>query len=339
MLTLPGLVLLAAFLIGGVVKALAGSIPTAFAANSQDQSETYPQSGGAVQKSQSVKTPTTEPDKCPDLGKHRTPFFGGAVVVTNGEVICGDLTSFGGSVLISGEVDGNVITFGGNVVVAGRVNGNVTLYGGNLNLQGDAHVNGDIHICGGQLTEGANSELHGNAFACTKSIGELFLSDGGASFHVWLTLAWIILGMLLITLLPEHVMFVRSTVQNKVKRSLALGFLTILLTPAILAVLIALIISIPLAILVAVVLLAAWALGTVAIGTLIGDRLLRSIAPQHNTRLTQAIVGIALLTLVGSLPVIGFISSIGTGLLGIGAVFLSRFGTRLYHPPRQPLSF
>jgi hypothetical protein len=134
-------------------------------------------------------------------------------------------------------------------------------------------------------------------------------------------------------------MFVRSTVQNKAKRSLALGFLTMLLAPAILVVLITLIISIPLAILIAIVLLAAWALGTVAIGTLIGDRLLRSMAPQHNTRLTQVIVGMALLMLVGSLPVIGFITSIGTGLLGIGAVFLSRFGTRLYQPPRQPLSF
>jgi hypothetical protein len=261
------------------------------------------------------------------------------VIVTNNEVICGDLISFGGRVIISGEVDGNVVTFGGNVVIAGKVNGNVTLYGGNLNLQDDARVHGDIHVCGGERAEHANSELHGNVFACTQSIGELFLSDGGATVHFWFTLAWIILGMLLITLLPEHVMFVRSTIQNKAKRSLALGFLTILLAPAILIVLIALIIFIPLAILIVVVLLAAWALGTVAIGTLIGDRLLRSITPQHNTRLTQVIVGIALLALVGSLPVIGFICSIGTGLLGLGAVFLSRFGTRLYYPPRQPLSF
>jgi len=339
MLTLPGIVLLAAFLIGGGAKAFTGDIPSAFAANSQDQSETYPQNGGNVQISQSVKAPVTGLDKCPALGEHRKPSFGNAVVVTNDEVICGDLTSFGGRIIISGEVDGNVVTFGGDVVVAGRVNGNVTLYGGNLNLQDDAHVNGDIHVCGGQWAEDANSVLHGNVFACTKSIGELFLSDGGASFHFWFTLAWIILGMLLSTLLPEHVMFVRSTIQNKGRRSLALGFLTIVLAPAVLAVLIALIISIPLAILVAVVLLAAWALGTVAIGTLIGDRLLRSIAPQHNTRHTQVIVGIALLALVGSLPIIGFICSIATGLLGIGAVFLSRFGTRLYYPPRQPLSF
>ena len=337
--TLPGLLLLVAFLIGGGAEALIGNTPTAFAAQSQDQSETYSQVRDTVKVSRAVTAQATALDNCPVAGKDRKPSFGSAVIVTNDEVICSDLISFGGSVMISGEVDGNVVTFGGNVVVSGRVNGNVTLYGGDLNLQDDARVNGDIHVCGGQWVQNANSELHGNVFACTKSIGELFLSDCGATFHFWFTLAWIILGMLVSTLLPEHVMFVRSTVQNKAKRSLALGFLTILLAPAILAVLIALIISIPLAIMVAVVLLAAWALGTVAIGTLIGDRLLRTIAPQHNTRLTQVIVGIALLTLVGSLPVIGFISSIGTGLLGIGAVFLSRFGTRLYHPPRQPLSF
>lgn len=339
MLTLPGLVLLAAFLIGGGAEALIGSIPTAFAANSHNQSETNPQSGGTVLVSRSSVVSATGLGNCPVLGEHLKPSFGRAVEVKSDEVICSDLTSFGGPVTIYGQVDGNVVTFGGNVIIAGKVNGNITLYGGNLNLQDDAHIYGDIHVCGGQLAEDTNSELHGNVFTCPNSIGELFLSDDGPSLHFWFSLAWIILGMLLSTLLPEHVMFVRSTVQNKAKRSLALGFLTMLLAPAILVVLITLIISIPLAILVAIVLLAAWALGTVAIGTLIGDRLLRSIAPQHNTRLTQVIVGIALLTLVGSLPVIGFITSIGTGLLGIGAVFLSRFGTRLYYPPRQPLSF
>jgi hypothetical protein len=338
MITLPGLVLLAAFLIGGGAEALSGKTATAFAANAHYQSETSPQSGGIVLASQSVMAPATELENRPVLGEHRKPSFGRAVEVKSDEVICSDLTSFGGPVTIYGQVDGNVVTFGGNVAVSGKVNGNVTLYGGNLNLQHDAYVKGDIHVCGGQLAEDTNSELHGNVFTCP-SIGKLFLSDSGASFHFWFTLAWIILGMLVSTLLPEHVMFVRSTVQNKAKRSLALGFLTMLLAPAILVVLITLIISIPLAILVAIVLLAAWALGTVAIATLIGDKLLRSIAPQHNTRLTQVIVGIALLTLVGSLPVIGFICSIGTGLLGLGAVFLSRFGTRLYHPPRQPLSF
>ena len=126
MLTLPGLVLLAAFLISGGAEALTGNIPTALAANSHDQSEAQPQQ---------VTEAATELDACPATGEHRKPSFGSAVVVTSGEVICGDLTSFGGSVMISGEVNGNVVTFGGDVLVAGKINGNVTLYGGNLSLQ------------------------------------------------------------------------------------------------------------------------------------------------------------------------------------------------------------
>jgi len=42
--------------------------------------------------------------------------------------------------------------------------------------------------------------------------------------------------------------------------------------------------------------------------------------------------------LAGSLPYIGNWISIGAGLLGLGAVFLSRFGTRLYSQPKQPLT-
>ena len=49
------------------------------------------------------------------------------------------------------------------------------------------------------------------------------------------------------------------------------------------------------------------------------------------------VVGLAVLALAGSLPFIGWFVSIGAGLLGLGAVFLSRFGTRLFSQPRQPL--
>src|SRR5579883_2365857 len=118
---------------------------------------------------------------------------------------------------------------------------------------------------------------------------------------------------------------------------LSAWLLSILLAPAIIAVLIALIISIPLAIIVAVGLVAAWALGTVAVGWLVGEYILHKVAPHLNTRLLQVVVGSAALALAGSLPYIGWFVSIGAGLLGLGAVFLSRFGTRLYSQPKQPL--
>jgi len=315
-LTLLGLVLLAAFLIGCGVKALIAGTPKVFAA------ETAP--------SQDRQEDCVEGE--------RKPSFGSATVVSKEDVVCGDITSFGGEVTIHGDVNGDVVVFGNDVVLDGRVNGNITLYGGNLITIANAYVNGDIHVCGGHWKEGTNSELHGSFFNCTQSLGTVLMSDPGVQFRFWYVVTWVMLGMLLTTLLPEHVMMVRTTVKSKMRRSLALGLLSILLAPAILAVLLALIIAIPLAILIAVGLIAAWALGTVAVGWVIGDIVVQKIAPHHDTRLMQIIVGLVILTCIGTLPYIGWIISILTGMIGLGAVFLSRFGTRLYSQPRQPFS-
>lgn len=270
--------------------------------------------------------------------KHPKPSFGNTIVVSNSDRICGSLTTFGGTTVVQGEVDGDIVAFAGSVIINGQVDGNVNLYGGNLTLQNGAHINGDIHVCGGQWIEGANSQFRGTVFECTKSVTTLLAGDGSPGSRFWLVFTWVGLALLLTVLLPEHVMLVRTTVKSKWRRSFVLGLLTILLAPEVLSVLIALIIPIPLAIIVAIGLIVAWALGTVAIGWLIGDYLVHMVAPHYYSRSIQVVVGSAVLALAGTLPYIGWIISIGAGLLGLGAVFLSRFGTRLYVQPKQPLS-
>lgn len=265
------------------------------------------------------------------------PSFASTIVVDGNEVVCSDVTSFGGTVVIRGKVLGNLVTFGGNVVIDGTVDGDVTLYGSKVVLQQGALVNGNVHLCGGRWFEGENSQLHGSVFGCSESIVSFLANDEGPRIRFWSILTWIALGILLALLLPEHVMLVGTTARIKTRRSLVLGLLSVLLAPAVLVVLIALIISIPLAIIVVVGFIAAWALGTVAIGWLIGNYMLRSLAPQQNKRLLQVIVGLTVVILAGSLPYIGWLISIGVGLVGLGAVFLSRFGTRLYSQPKKPL--
>ncbi len=309
-LTLPGLVLVIMFFMNEGLIVLLHAVPTAYAAGSIAD--------------------------C--TGSHRTPSFGSAVVVNGNEVICSDITSFGGTVVIRGVVRGNIVSFGGNVIIAGTADGNIYLYGGNVTMQNEAQVNGNIHLCGGQWVRGDRSQLHGAVSGCSQSVAQIFLNDGGNfEFRFWVIITWIGAGLLLMTLLPEHVMLVRMTVRSKTRRSFVLGLLSLLLAPAVLAVLIALIVALPLAIIVAIGLLAAWVLGTVAIGWLVGDYLLKRVAPQYNTRLAQVIVGLVLLALAESFPYIGWFVSIIVGMVGVGAVFLSRFGTRLYSQPKQPL--
>lgn len=324
LLTLPELMLLAVILLGVGVEAFQAEMQTASAAQ-------------ATGKIRIAGKATLQPSPTQCNQEHRGASFNSVVVVTSDEVVCSGLTSLGGSIAIRGVLVGDVVMFEGNVVIDGTVNGNVTIYSGNLTLGNDAQVNGDIHVCGGIWTEGSSSQLHGSAFSCTNSLGTFLTGAGGATMRFWFTFVWIILGMLLTSLLPEHSMLVRTTVKCKMARSFVLGLLSVLLTPAILAVLVGLIISIPLAILVAVGLIGAWALGTVAVGWIIGDCILRSVAPQYSTHLLQVIVGMTALTVVGSLPMIGLWIFIGSGLVGLGAVLLSRFGTRLYSPPSDPL--
>ncbi|MHB8599727.1 MAG: bactofilin family protein [Ktedonobacteraceae bacterium] len=321
MLIIGGLALLTTFLIGGGGQLLSWISPPAEAA-SVTQSASHHFSG--------IQQHCTE--------EHLGPSFGGAVVVDTNTVVCSTLTVFGGTVAINGTVIGDVVSFGSAVVIAGTVNGNIDVYGGSVVLRTGSRLYGNINLYAGHWTRGQGVQFVGAVSDHTRKINWLFPGEGPFSFPLLPLITWVALGLFLTTLLPEHVMIVRTTVSSKSRRSLMIGLLSIVLAPPLLIVLIALILSIPVAIIVALGLIAGWALGTVAIGWLVGEHILRTIAPQKNTRPVQIAVGMTAIVLVGSIPFIGWIISIGVGLLGVGAVFLSRFGTRLYVQPRQPLT-
>jgi hypothetical protein len=251
-------------------------------------------------------------------------------------VTCGDITSFGGTVTIKGEVKGEVLAFNSQVDVLGAVDENMNLYAGSLVLQNGSHVQGDINLYGSHVSQDAGTRGKINNY--NWGIDWLFGLRGAFAFPYMSILIWVVVGLLLTSLLPENVVFVRTTVVSKRKRSFVLGLLSILLAPPVLIVLVALILSIPLAIIVAVGLMAAWVLGTVAIGWNVGENILRAVAPHQRERHVQVAVGLAVLVLVGSLPYIGWLINIGVGLLGLGAVLLSRFGTRLISQPKRPLT-
>ena len=323
LLALAGTLALIICLLNGGSAWLRGRIPTASAYGSGNSI------GGKLASNSSSGACTNE---------HHGPSFGGAVVVDTKQVECGNVIAFGGTVAINGEVKGDVIAFSSAVVVAGTVDGNIRLFGGNVILQSGSHVHGDIQLYVASWTRGPNTQLDGSVSDLTGNVNWLFTGNGGWAVSFWFLIIWLAVGLGLTTFLPEHVMFVRTTAVSKARRSFVIGLLTIILGPTMLVVLIALVLPIPLAIIVGLGLIVAWMLGTVAIGWYAGDYILSKIAPNQNTRPLQVVVGLTVLVLAGSLPYIGWFISISTGLLGLGAVFLSRFGTRLYGQPRQPLT-
>ncbi len=311
-MVLAGLLALITCLWGS--KLLLGTIPVAMAAGSVE---------------------TNAGDRC--MHSHEEPSFGSVVVINQNEVECGSITAFGGTIAINGEVRGSVVAFNSDIVVAGTVDGNVEQYGGRLVLRSGSSVHGNVDLYGAGWAEGTDAGVGGRFVDHTSAINWIFPYAGGLGYIFWSLIIWIALGLLVIWLFPEHVMIVRTTAISRMKRCIMLGLLSILLAPTVLLILFALVLSIPLAIIVGLGLLAAWALGTASIGWQLGEYLLNRFAPQYSSRTMQVVVGLGVLVLAGSLPYVGWIIIVGSGMLGLGAVFLSRFGTRLYSQPRQPL--
>ncbi len=271
-------------------------------------------------------------------GTNRSPSFGGTVVVDTHDVLCGDLTVFGGTVTIHGQIQGNLLAFGGTINIDGGVSGDITLFGGSVNLLPGARVYGSIHLYGGQINRRQGVLLDGTVD--DHSQHSLYLGFQGPGFSVWYLLFMIPFSLLWMRFLPVHTAFVRATVEQRGRRSFLVGLLTCLLAPIIVFLLLALIIAIPVALVILIGLFAAWLSGVIAVGWSIGEQVLRALTSRpvsRKSRYLAVILGQVALAIFASLPVIGWFVGLGAGMIGLGAVLLSRFGTRMYGRPRQLL--
>ena len=271
----------------------------------------------------------------PCTSRDQKPSFGGTVTVGSTDALCSDVTAMGGSISIQGLVRGNILAFGSTIIIDGGVIGDIKLFGGSISFHAGSYVHGNVNLYGSRVDREKEVRIDGTYDDHNRTTDLFGLST--FAFPVWFLLLMIPLGLLYIRFLPEHVMFVSATVKNKMRRSLLIGLLSALLAPAVLLILIALIISIPFALIVLLVLLAAWTLGTIAICRMLGEQIIRAFTSRPYTRYLQVTVGVIMLTVFISLPFIGWLVFLGTGIVGLGAVLLSRFGTRLYRQPEQPL--
>jgi len=273
--------------------------------------------------------------KSPCISSSSRPSFGGTITVGPTDALCGDVTIIGGTVAIEGQVHGSILAFGSTILLDGGVNGDIRLFGGSIRFHAGSSVQGNVNLYGSRVDGEKEVRIYGTYDDHSKTNGLFGLS--AFTLPVWFLLLMIPLGLLYTRFLPEHVMFVSATVKNQMRRSLLIGLLSALLTPAVLLVLIALIISIPFVLIVLLVLLMAWTAGTVAICWMLGEQINRAFTAHRYTRYLQVTIGVIMLAVFISLPFIGWIVFLGTSIVGLGAVLLSRFGTRLYGQPKQPL--
>jgi len=101
----------------------------------------------------------------------------------------GELTCFGCSIRVRGQVAGDVTAFGGSIVLEdqGQVAGDVTVFGGNVRLDRAVKVAGEVTVFGGEIRRDPTATISGDV-----------TTMGGHGMLVPILLApFVILGLLI----------------------------------------------------------------------------------------------------------------------------------------------
>lgn len=297
--------------------------------------------------------------------------FGGSRILHDGETIEGDMPVMGGTLTMEdgSEVEGSLIVMGGTVTVAegAEIEGDLAIMGGTVRLDGT--VGGDVMNIGGTFYRGENAVVHGEVVPISGSEfpfeeGEgpipptapeppeapfersfrrspadgFFGFVGNVVATLLRSIAFGALGLVLTLFMPDHVRRVAQAAEKAPVASAGVGCLTI---PAVVvASVIAAItlIGIPVAILLPMLGFAASVFGWVGLGLFVGDRLLRSADIRSPRPAAAAAIGAGGLTLasslIGVIPVLGWVVGPVLLLWGLGATVLTRGGTQSY--PLRP---
>ncbi len=277
----------------------------------------------------------------------------GPVELESDSTFEGDLAVFGPITIAEGAtVDGDLSVFG-EAVIAGTVTGDCSI-AGSTTLRDSAVIEGDLSVAGplsraeGATVYGDTTQSDDNGVSIDLPYGGTFQMEGPRGSSLALQLFWRILksGLLLIVALlfallivsvwPKEIAVIGETITETPPISFLVG-LGVLATAAITSILLTLTICLsPVAFLISIAVGIGAAVGWIALGAIIGNRLLALFnLKQPPSPLVETLIGTFFLTALALL--INLVSSClftiivwPLAALGVGAVLLTRFGTEPY---------
>jgi cytoskeletal protein CcmA (bactofilin family) len=293
--------------------------------------------------------------------------LGGSFILEEGEVIEGDLFVLGGTAKLSqgSTVQGEIMVLGGTLTVDGKVEGSINVVGGLVSLGSSAHVEGDINTLSAQLNQEEGAIVDGKVNSLTNGPysvivpGSFQLPNWGGIPAItlpkdvgsprldlrlnplWDALWWLIrsfiwaaLAVLVALFVPKPIGRVADTAVHTPVVTGGLGCITILIAPLFLILLAITICGLPISVLGGFILWIAWGFGVIVIGAETGRRLAELLRVDWAIPVTAG-VGTFVLTLVSNgvgllVPCFGWMLAAIIGVIGLGAVLLTRFGSRSY---------
>jgi len=294
-------------------------------------------------------------------------------IVEEGETIPNDVVLLDGDLEVKAgaTVDGNVTLFNGDAIIAGTVKGDLVLFNGNLDAAGSADITGDCVVLNGKFNDETELGLSCTAVAGFENLvpmlsglenlprlldipnlpnrPDIRVNVPSAASRFFTNLAEaagrsLLLGFLAFvaaSLLPNQLNQVKAAVQQKPVASGAVGLLTAVAVPSLVALLLPVsiiltficigLLGFPIMFALLLGLGAGALLGWITVGNLLGERISGPLKLKNRSLPVTATLGTVLLTFV--IGLMGFGEGMVTFLVvcvGLGATALTKFGTKPY---------
>ncbi|MFH0838469.1 MAG: hypothetical protein V1880_04365 [Patescibacteria group bacterium] len=262
---------------------------------------------------------------------------GGDLTLTDESFVGGDVALGGGNIMTGGTINGDVKLAGGTVYFNSDVKGNVAMLNFEKMVFGPmARIHGDLWYRAGQQMEIPEGLVTGDITFSGIPLSQIEKNLPAAldGFSLFSLLATLLFGLIMIWLCRYYVLHTAELAYEATLKSLGIGFLALILTPIIALVLLITTIGIP----TAMVLMAFWLValyaGKVTAAMLIGFRILRIEGSSGFGRMFWSFVlGALIYTLIGMVPVVGWVVNLIFVLIALGSLTL--YGFEVFGQLRQ----
>lgn len=256
------------------------------------------------------------------------------------------ITSVRRDVVVSQALAGRVVALLADVRIAARVSGDVIVWGGEVSFAPGGSIAGNLLVFGGSIKAPSDRALPVESRVATPgSLVGLYLSEmrrapweaGGVGasvlggLHLIALALWLAVALGLLYLFTSPLSRAAMSAEEDWSGSLlagALGVLTLFLAAGAALSLLPSAVAIPIALASAVIAVGAKVFGMAALFLLLGQKLVRSMAPAR--RPVALAAGFAVLGGVSLVPLVGALVWSVASIVAVGVALLSRFGTPRY---------
>lgn len=253
----------------------------------------------------------------------------GRVVVAPQETV-GDVVIINGDARINGSVRGSVFALNGDVIVTGSVKDNVIAVNGRVTVGGGARVGGDVTSREkARISPGATVDGDVKSVSSRFALGQVGVV---AAILLWFAViaSTLVFGLLLLLIAPRAADAFADAGRTAVGASIGLGIAAAVGLPLVGLILLASVLGLPLGAIVLLALGFLYTFGYVASAYFLGRLILR---PPTN-RFLAYLVGWAILSVAGLIPVLNVIVLIAATVYGLGMIVVALFRAR--GGPREP---